>query len=259
MTTSRTDAVSCETKGTGTLCSATTARGIADAVVKRAGNGDIHRLLLDIWQRIERDKYLIETMRTVEEAVEHGRPYWDLCCALAAYTELYSPKRYLEIGVRQGRSAAVVAAIRPEVDLYLFDMWHPDYAGEANPGPEFVRRQLKGVGHLGQTHVVTGRSQETIPAWFADGGHPQTFPLITVDGDHRDEGARTDLDNVVGHLAPGGMLAFDDIAHGTYPTLGDTWRVFLSEHPDFSERENTRDASGTAIAIASTSDGATCG
>jgi len=250
--------MSCESHNTGVVSSGTAAWHIADTVVKRASSGATHRLLLDIWRRIERDRYLAETVRTLEEAVEHGQPYWDLCCALAAYTELYLPERYLEIGVRQGRSVAVVAAIRPEVDLYLFDMWYPDYAGEANPGPDFVRGQLECVGHRGRAHFVTGRSQQTIPAFFADGRRPGAFPLITVDGDHRDEGARKDLDNVVAHLAPGGMLVFDDITHAEYPTLRDTWRGFLSEHPDFSDRENTRDATGTAIAISPTNGGATC-
>jgi glycosyltransferase involved in cell wall biosynthesis/predicted O-methyltransferase YrrM len=222
---------------------------IADAVVKRAGEGATHQRLLDIWGRIEADRYLNETMNVLRRAIERGEPYWDLCCALAAYAELYAPPTYLEIGVRQGRSAVVVAAIRPDVDLFLFDMWHPNYADVPNPGPEFVRAQLARVGHRGSVYFGSGRSQETIPAFFAEANGPQMFDLITVDGDHRDAGARADLDNVAPHLAPGGMLAFDDICHPTYPTLRRTWESFLSEHPELIERANVTDAGGTAIAV----------
>ena len=82
------------------------------------------------------------------------------------------------------------------------------------------RAQLQRVGHRGAVHIVSGRSQETIPAFFADQNHPQTLSLITVDGDYRDPGALADLNNVGPHLALGGMLAFDDIAYPGYTRLG---------------------------------------
>jgi predicted O-methyltransferase YrrM len=229
--------------------SAIEAGALADAVVVRAGSHEIHRRLLDAWRLIEGDKYLTETMHALELAIEHDRPYWELCCALAAYTDLCAPARYLEIGVRRGRSAVAVSAFNPEVDLYLFDMWHPNYADVANPGPDFVRRQLERVGHRGEVHFFSGRSQETVPAFFADENHRQAWPLITVDGDHRDAGALADLRNVGDHLAPGGMLTFDDIAHPGYPTLHRTWSEFVSALPDLEVRENSRDATGTGIAI----------
>jgi predicted O-methyltransferase YrrM len=222
---------------------------LADAIVEVAGRRSTHQRLLEVWRNIHADKYLSETMKALRGAVENDRSYWDMCCALAAYTSLHSPTRYLEIGVRQGRSAVIVAAVNPDVDLYLFDTWHRDYAGVPNPGPDFVRQQLGRVNHRGHAYFVTGRSQETLPAFFANDESPQTFPLITVDGDHRDEGARADLANVIGHLSPGGMIAFDDIAHPDYPTLHRTWQEFVDAHPDLIVRTNTSDATGTAIAL----------
>jgi predicted O-methyltransferase YrrM len=224
-------------------------QGVFDSTVRLAAQVETRRRLMAIWSRIEADKYLRETMRELAETMEESSPYWDMCCALAAYAELVKPQRYLEIGVRQGRSAAIVAAVCPDVDLYLFDMWHPAYAGVPNPGPGFVQAQLQRVGHRGGVHFGTGRSQETIPRFFADASQPDLFPLITVDGDHRDAGARRDLDNVIDHLAPGGMLAFDDISHPTYPTLHDTWRRFIADHPGLLVRENARDGTGTALAF----------
>jgi len=198
---------------------------------------------------IEPDRYLDETMRTLSETIADAAPYWDMCCALAAYAELRRPRNYLEIGVRRGRSASIVASFQPDVSLYLFDMWHPDYAGVPNPGPEFVREQLSRVGHRGKSRFIDGRSQQTVPAFFQEPDCPPAFDLITVDGDHRDAGARADLDSVMPRLAVGGMLIFDDINHPTYPTLYDTWRAFVADHPELVVHENRVDATGTAIAV----------
>ena len=222
---------------------------LADSVVQLAQEPGTHHRLLSIWSKIEADKFLAETICQLERSIANEESFWDMCCALAAYTELARPSRYLEIGVRQGRSAVVVAAAHPDVDLYLFDMWHPDYAGVPNPGPDFVRAQLDRVGHRGRVYFGTGHSQVTIPEFLADRSTPDAFGLITVDGDHRDAGARTDLENVIDHLALSGMLAFDDITHPTYPTLYDTWRGFVDSHGELITRENRRDGTGTALAF----------
>jgi predicted O-methyltransferase YrrM len=218
-------------------------------LVDRAAAVDLRRRVLGVFRRIESDRYLDETMRLLSETIAGAAPYWDMCCALAAFAELRRPRNYLEIGVRRGRSASIVAAFQPDVSLYLFDMWHPDYAGVPNPGPDFVRAQLARVGHRGEVRFVDGRSQQTVPAFFEEPGCPPTFDLITVDGDHRDAGARADLEAVAPRLAVGGTLVFDDISHPTYPTLYDTWRVFVDERPELVAHENRVDATGTALAV----------
>jgi len=220
-----------------------------DKVVHRAASLDLRRRVVEVLKKIESDCYLEETIREHESAIASGASYWDMCCALAAFAELHSPQCYLEIGVRRGRSASIVAAFQPDVSLCLFDMWHPDYAGVPNPGPEFVRAQLRHVGHHGTVHFVDGRSQEMIPRYFQSPECPERFELMTVDGDHRDVGARADLDNVVERLAPGGLLVFDDISHPTYPTLAHTWRGFIVDHPELTAIENPRNATGTALAL----------
>ncbi len=225
------------------------ATDLLEQVIRRAASQSTRRRLIDVWRRIEPDPYLEEAVERLEQRLDSAEPYWDMWCVLSAFAETVRPSHYLEIGVRRGHSACVVAAAHPAVDLYLFDMWFPDYAGVPNPGPNFVRRQLQRAGHQGAVLFVNGRSQETIPTFFDDPAGPQNFKLITVDGDHRDEGARADLLNVIGHLDPGGMLVFDDIAHPAYPTLGNVWREVIGQRPDFIVRENLRDANGTAVAI----------
>ena len=219
------------------------------ALIERASSAATHQHLLDVFERIEADRYLLEEMQRLQHAIATDTRYWDLCCVLWAYAELFKPDVYLEIGVRRGRSASVVAAANPDVNLCLFDMWHPNYAGIANPGPDFVRVQLERSGHRGETRFFSGRSQQTVPQFFGDTRQPQSIPLVTVDGDHRSTGARADLDNVIAHLAPGGILVFDDICHPTYPNLRDVWKRFLADHSHLCAEENEIDATGTAFAM----------
>ena len=224
------------------------ASGLKD-IVECAVSVRLRRRVVSILRLIEPDCYLEESKGLLQASIESGALYWDMCCALAAYAELCQPTSYLEIGVRRGRSASLVGAIQPDVSLYLFDMWHPEYAGVPNPGPDFVRGQLRRVGHRGEVHFVDGRSQETIPEFFRSSACPDSFELMTVDGDHRDAGARADLDNVVPRLACGGLLLFDDITHPTYPTLHEVWQSFMAQHEELIAVENLHDATGTALAI----------
>ncbi len=222
-----------------------------EAVVQRAGDLALRRRVLEVLASIESDSYLQQTMDGLQRSIATNTIYWEMCCALASFAETCAPRTYLEIGVRRGRSASIVAAFQPDVSLFLFDMWHPNYAGVPNPGPDFVRRQLESVGHRGTVEFIDGHSRQTIPAFFARRDPPTGLDLITVDGDHRDAGARADLDNVIPHLAIGGMIVFDDIAHPTYPSLHQTWQSFTDDNPDLVVRENRRDATGTALAVRS--------
>jgi tRNA G46 methylase TrmB len=54
--------------------------------------------------------------------------YVDVASALAAATELLRPSSYLEVGVRRGRSMAIVAARAPTCSITGVDIWQPNYA-----------------------------------------------------------------------------------------------------------------------------------
>ena len=66
--------------------------------------------------------------------------YVDIASALAAATELLRPSAYLEVGVRRGRSMAIVAARAPRCSIIGVDMWQPNYAEMENPGPDGVSK-----------------------------------------------------------------------------------------------------------------------
>jgi predicted O-methyltransferase YrrM len=162
-----------------------------------------------------------------------GWIYADIVTVLLTMSRALKPARYLEIGVRRGRSVCTVASQTPSVDVVLFDMWMKNYAGMDNPGPDFVRGELKKVGHTGKAEFIDGNSHVTVKKYFAE--NPNTyFDLITVDGDHTDPGAAEDLADVLPHLAVGGAVVFDDVSHPAHPGLAEVWRTQVANDPRFS-------------------------
>ena len=174
--------------------------------------------------------------------------YMDIVNVLYAASKTIQPRTYLEIGVRRGRSVCTVARGCPTVSVLGFDMWLPGYAGMENPGPEFVKSELRKHGHTGELHFINGDSHQTIPAFFKQ--NPQAmFDMITVDGDHTEAGALDDLKNVIPHLSVGGMLTFDDIAHPSHPYLLNVWKKAMAMFPFLTSFEFTELGYGVAFAI----------
>ena len=140
----------------------------------------------------------------------------------------------------------MVGSVCPECEIYGFDLWLPNYAGVSNLGPEFVRRELRNVGHRGKLTLVSGDSHQTLPTLLGE-RTDLFFDLITVDGDHSVVGAATDLANALPRLKVGGILAFDDI--GRVPGLRRVWRELLVKDPRFLTWQFTEAGFGVAAAI----------
>lgn len=177
-----------------------------------------------------------------------GWRYADVVTALAAATELLRPSSYLEVGIRRGRSMAIVAAGAPNCSITGVDIWQPGYAGMENPGPEHVRAELAKVGFAGRLELITGDSHRELPRLFSR--RPDlSFDLITVDGDHSYRGAARDLHNVLPRLRIGGALVFDDISHPTHPKLGRVWQRKVGADPRYSTWEFDDVGYGVAVAV----------
>jgi predicted O-methyltransferase YrrM len=157
---------------------------------------------------------------------QFGR-YWrfaDLYTTLWAAATFIQPTSYLEIGVRRGRSAAVLGATCPDCSIYGFDLWTPDYIGTPNPGPDFVRGELRASGHRGTVELISGDSRNTVPAFLLE--HPDLyFDLITVDGTKSLMGVAADFANVLPRLKVGGVVVYDDLPY--VPILRRVWNKLI--------------------------------
>jgi predicted O-methyltransferase YrrM len=208
--------------------------------------------VLNVLEALVPDSYSVYVSAYLQEGRQKYGPDWsylDILNVLLACSELIRPRTYLEIGVRRGRSIAMVAYATPKADLYGFDLWVANYAGMENPGPDFVESELRKIGASGKIEFISGNSHETLPAFFAQ--HPGLeLDLVTVDGDHSDEGASEDLLSVLPRIARGGAVVFDDVSHPLHPNLSRVWSNALQDCGlRFVSRAYTALGYGVAVAV----------
>lgn len=216
-----------------------------------ATSADSWREILSFHDQLASDEYVAYVDRYYRDCMERFGADWfylDIVNVLYAAAKALRPKRYLEIGVRRGRTVCTVARAHPEVEIVASDMWIEGYAGMDNPGPEWVREELLKSGHRGEITFLNGDSHQLVPRYL-QADTERRFDLITVDGDHSTAGAREDLLSVIPHLAVGGVLVFDDIAHPAHPELRGVWRECIDATPGLLSYEFTEAGYGVGFAI----------
>ena len=223
-----------------------------DTIIRHAMSTATLEKVICVCDRLSSDPFtecMIDAYRIGHNRFEDAWGYVDIASLLYAVTELGRPENYLEIGVRRGRSSCMVVAANPATKIYGFDLWQDDYANNINPGPEFVRGELKRMGHVGEAEFFSGDSHKTIPK-FLNENEGLSFDLITVDGDHSKNGAWIDLTNVVSSLRLGGVIVFDDIDNPYCPGLADVWKRFMKNYSFLTGRILTNPLGlGVAFAI----------
>ncbi|MEW5868460.1 MAG: class I SAM-dependent methyltransferase [Chloroflexota bacterium] len=209
------------------------------------------RQVAEIIRKLEDDDYIHYLLEYYLAGLERFGKYWryaDISTVLLSVAQLIQPKNYLEIGVRRGRSLAMVAVTCPHCEIVGFDLWIADYAGMPNPGPDFVRMEMEKLGYLGKLTLISGDSHQTLSRYFAKNPNSY-FDLITVDGDHSEQGAEQDLLDVIPRLNIGGAIVFDDISHPNHPYLAEVWKKVVSSNPRFTTWEYTELGYGVAVGI----------
>lgn len=223
----------------------------AETLLRAASGASTVRAALSVIERLEPDDYTRYLRDYYGEGLSRFGESWhyaDICTVLSAAARLLAPTTYLEIGVRRGRSMAMVAEASPDARMVGFDMWVEGYAGMPNPGADFVRSEIARVGHRGPIDLISGDSHVTVPRFLAD--NPDlTFDIVTVDGDHSHDGALADLRTVIPRLSLGGVLVFDDIVHPLHPYLLDVWRTAIAEDGGLAGGEYVELGYGVAFAV----------
>ncbi|MDQ8159148.1 MAG: class I SAM-dependent methyltransferase [Gemmatimonadota bacterium] len=226
-----------------------------DAIRAVIGSPELNRATASTLEQLAPDDInkprLIEWLR---EGAARDERRFEIRSALRAIAHATQPRSYLEIGTRRGWSLAQVLAESPEVQAYSFDWWMQSYGGVDNPGPGFVRDEMRRVApdHRGALHFLSGNSHDTLPVFFQDApigaaelqdeqllrtgeASPRMFDLVTVDGDHTALGTWWDLADVLPHVSIGGALVFDDLIDSSDELLGDapsSRYAQIRTHPD---------------------------
>ncbi len=207
--------------------------------------------VIEILGQLESDDILVHLQNYFARSIQQYGEDWrfaDILTVLTAVTQQARPRRYLEIGVRRGRSMAMVASKQTDCEIYGFDRWTPNYAGMPNPGPDLVSAEVRKLGFTGKLEFINGNSHETVPKFFQE--NPEMFfDIITVDGDHTEKGAAQDLLDVIPHITVGGVLVFDDICHPKHPYLAKVWHDVVVSNPRFTSWQYTDLGFGVAFAI----------
>lgn len=206
---------------------------------------------LEVMEQLEPDLYLSFVKDYYRKGLEQYGSRWsyaDINTVLYGICRNLKVESYLEIGVRRGRSLAMVASQVPHCKVVGFDMWIENYAGLDNPGKKHVLKELKKVGYDGDVTFIDGDSKSTVPRYFRE-NPDMYFDLITVDGDHSLGGAKCDLENVMPRLKVGGVLVFDDICSQEHPYLGKLWKKSVEDNPRYMSYSFSEVGLGVGFAI----------
>jgi len=227
------------------------ALGGASTLAPALGGARAVRDALTVLDRLNEDAYLTFVRGFYRAGLAKYGDAWqyaDINTALLGLAQTLQPQHYLEIGVRRGRSLAMVASRSPSCRIVACDMFIENYAGMDNPGPEFVRSELQRFGFSGPLDFVVGDSSVVLQPYLDR--HPDLFfDLITVDGDHSAKGAETDLMTVMPRLKIGGALVFDDVSNPSHPELLRIWRDTVVARPEFSTFTFTEIGFGVGVGI----------
>lgn len=145
----------------------------------------------------------------------------ELHTLLDRFSELIKPASYLEVGVREGDSLKYVLRHAMPSRLYLCDDWGVAAGGTGRGSHDHIQAMLDDQALAVNPVYIDGNSHVLLKEIHT------TFQMITVDGDHSEQGATQDLFDCWRLLETNGFLFFDDIYHPMHLYLNDVLNRFL--------------------------------
>ncbi|MET7369757.1 class I SAM-dependent methyltransferase [Streptomyces sp. NPDC005566] len=150
-------------------------------------------------------------------------PYYRI--ALRRVAAATRPRSYLEIGVKEGGSLAVVLDASGAVDrLVLCDFFTINEKKQGHR--DRAETEISRRGFAGSVSWLDGSSTATVPTLT------ESFDLIGVDGSHRRSILAQDLRNVFPLLDIGGHIVVDDLSLFEDHRLAQVFDEFADTHKD---------------------------
>jgi len=145
--------------------------------------------------------------------------------ALRRVAEATQPRKYLEIGVKEGGSLAVVLRASKRLErLVLCDFFTINEKKRAHRAA--AAAEIEASGFRGEVVWLDGSSTVTVPTIS------EMFELVGVDGSHRRSICAADLRNVAPLVKPGGHVVVDDLSLFEDRRLELVFDAFAGEHRD---------------------------
>jgi len=193
---------------------------------------------------------------------------------LSYIVDNYNIENYLEIGTREGCSAAAVLCAgnkkatnffrdvtiagssfdekllkkaekfkitKPNIEITLCDTWGDQYGGTNRGTPRYVLELLVNRLHCERYNIkiMTGDSKKTVPTLR------ENYDLIYIDGDHSYDGAMKDLENCKNKFNK--YIVFDDIYHKAHKYLFKCINKFLENNRQLKATFVGKNNNGTVI------------
>ena len=204
------------------------------------GHPHYQKKVVQAWSFIEIDAPVQKRKDLMARNIEGGEFFWNIHVALAFLADRLQPKTYLEIGVRTGCSLVPVLHNSEIQEVVAIDMWEGSYAGIPNT-KEYAEEQINTykarTNKQFRLDTIQGDSHRHLKGFITSG---KKFDLITVDGDHTEDGAWEDLEDAAKLLANRGAIVFDDIIHPSHSYLRKLVGRFQRKHTNYTVLMNSR-------------------
>ena len=130
----------------------------------------------------------------------------DECACLARLVRYLQPRTVFEFGTFRGRTTRLIAANAPAgAEVYTIDLPPKRFRHFSGASEELLGEEFSG-------HHVVAKIRQLYGDTRTFDFHPfyESMDLIFIDGDHRYEGVRSDTQQALRMIKPGGVIIWDD-------------------------------------------------
>lgn len=200
-----------------------TARGLARNAVRHPAELR-HHVVRDAWTVAKRfaaasvENIELREIPCVHQAIVEGYLDDQQRLVLAALARGTGARTFFEIGTNRGRTPWTLAHNNPTMTLYTLDV----PVGQSSDATTFDlasddRRFFRPESECGEAFRGTSEAERITQLWgdsaaFDFAGFAGTIDLVYIDGAHTYDYVKSDSENALRMLTPGGTIVWDDYA-----------------------------------------------